>query len=112
MAYYAYDSTANFLSLGLAVLICISKEQRCKEELYTYIRVCVRVCSSIHRPLLPPSLSPSVPSSLPPSLPLSLPPSPPPSLYLSIPLFATDLTHCISIDLQQLYVYIYVVLET
>ena len=31
----AYDSTANFLSLGPTVFICtcISKEQRCKEEL-------------------------------------------------------------------------------
>ena len=33
MAYYAYDSTANFLSLGPTGLVCISKERRCKEEL-------------------------------------------------------------------------------
>ena len=36
MAYYAYGSTANFLSLGSTVLICISKEQHCKEELRTW----------------------------------------------------------------------------
>ena len=33
MAYHAYDSTANFLSLGSTMLICISKERRCKEDL-------------------------------------------------------------------------------
>ena len=35
MAYYTYDSAANFLSLGPTVLICtcISKEQCCKDEL-------------------------------------------------------------------------------
>ena len=33
MAYYAYDSTANFLSLGSTVLIYLSKERGCKKEL-------------------------------------------------------------------------------
>ena len=34
MAYYAYDSTANFLFLGPTVLLCISKERRCDKELH------------------------------------------------------------------------------
>ena len=33
MAYYAYDNTINFLSLGSTVFICISKEWRCKKKL-------------------------------------------------------------------------------
>ena len=28
----AYDSTTNFLPLGSTVLVCISKEGRCKED--------------------------------------------------------------------------------
>ena len=33
MAYYTFDSTANFLSLGSTVFICISKQWHRKEEL-------------------------------------------------------------------------------
>ena len=36
MAYYAYDSTANFLSLRSTVLIGIPNEWRCKEELHCF----------------------------------------------------------------------------
>ena len=33
MRYYAYDSTATFLFLGPTVLIYISKERRCNDDL-------------------------------------------------------------------------------
>ena len=33
MPYYTYGSTANFLVLGPTVLICISKERHCNENL-------------------------------------------------------------------------------
>ena len=32
MPYYTYGSTANFLFLGLTVLLYISKERRCNED--------------------------------------------------------------------------------